>query len=187
MEAILAEDPDTDTAETAKVAKIRDGMPVKFICIVRGAKQHNTKKGAAMAFVTAEVLSGECEIIFFPEVFGLNVNNLRAGNYIFVSGKVSLKDDSVKIIADTAMSADAYEHLAQKAAVYVKCKSDEKEKTEKILHLCGEHIGNGSMNFYFEDIKKYVRPKGLHGIDVTDEFLGRLGEIAGTENIALKE
>ena len=69
--------------------------------------------------------------------------------------------------------------------LFVKCRSDDKEKIQNILEICGEHGGSGTVAFYFDDVKKYVKPKNCSGVYISEELLGKLNKIVGIDNIAL--
>lgn len=164
---------------------VPEGANVKFICILQEVKIHKTKSGSVMAFVSAEDETGECETIFFPEVYAANVNNLRQGSYIFINGKISYKDDSPKVIAETAMSAEMYVRAVSSGNLYVKLGSSEKEKIDKVMSLCSSNQGGGKVTFFFEDIKKYVKPRNITGVNITENLLEQLIKIVGMGNIAL--
>lgn len=80
---------------------IRQGSPdMRFeiaVCIDK-IKEHITKKGAPMAFVTARDNTYQMDnIVIFPRIFEECKNLLEAGNVIKISGKI---DDRGSLIAD---------------------------------------------------------------------------------------
>lgn len=163
----------------------RDGSPVRLICMINSVKQHSTRKGAQMAFSTVEDNGGECEVIFFPEVYTQSVRLIRPDSIVFLKGKLSYKDDEPKILAETVMSAEQYVSLAAKGELFIRCLSTDKDRITKAAELCRNHNGSGKLNFYFEDMKKYVRPKSADGVNITEELLEKLAKIAGEGNVAL--
>ena len=164
----------------------KDGAPVQLICMITSVKQHNTKKGAQMAFSTVEDNGGECEVIFFPEVYAQSVQLIRADNIVFLKGKLSYKDDEPKILAEMVIPAAQYAELAAKSSLFIRCMSTDKEKITRAAELCRNYKGSGKLNFYFEDMKKYVRPKSADGVNVTEELLEKLAETVGAANVAIK-
>ena len=163
----------------------KDGTPVQLICMINSVKQHNTKKGAQMAFSTVEDNGGECEVIFFPEVYAQSVQLIRADSIVYLKGKLSYKDEDPKILAETVIPAAQYVGLAAKSGLFIRCMSTDKEKITRAAELCRNYKGEGKLNFYFEDIKKYVRPKSADGVNITEELLEKLADIVGDGNIAL--
>ncbi|MGN0552984.1 MAG: DNA polymerase III subunit alpha [Oscillospiraceae bacterium] len=164
----------------------KDGTQVRLICMISSVKPYNTKKGTQMAFATAEETSGECEVIFFPEVYAQNVQLIRSDSIVFLSGKLSYKDDAPKILAENVMPAEQYVGLLSHGELFIRCKSTDKDKIERAAEVCRSFEGKGKLNFYFEDMKKYVRPKAAGGVNITEELLKKLSEIVGLSNIALK-
>ena len=163
----------------------KDGTPVQLICMITSVKQHNTKKGAQMAFSTVEDNGGECEVIFFPEVYAQSVQLIRTDSIVYLKGKLSYKDEEPKILAETVIPAAQYVGLAAKSGLFIRCMSTDKEKITRAAELCRNYKGEGKLNFYFEDIKKYVRPKSADGVNITEELLEKLADIVGEGNIAL--
>ena len=163
----------------------KDGTPVQFICMITSVKQHNTKKGAQRAFSTVEDNGGECEVIFFPEVYAQSVQLIRADNIVFLKGKLSYKDEEPKILAEAVIPAAQYVGLVAKSGLFIRCLSTDKEKITRAAEVCRNYKGSGKLNFYFEDIKKYVRPKSADGVNITEELLEKLADIVGEGNVAL--
>lgn len=77
-----------------------DKEPVRVGGNLKTVKQITTKKGEPMLFVQLEDTKGECEVIVFPRTLKENGEAWKEGTNIAVTGRVSLKDDERKIIAD---------------------------------------------------------------------------------------
>lgn len=165
--------------------KMADGATVKLISILRDVKLHKTKNGSVMAFAAAEDKTGECEVIFFPDVYSLSVNLIRQGSAVFMEGKLSCKDEAPKIIAGVVMSPEQYEASLKGKKLFVRMKSSDSEAIQTILKLCSENAGSSETAFYFEDIKKYVKPKGVSGVQISEQFLSDISEIVGIDNVLL--
>lgn len=172
---------------TENKLNFKDNQPVKLICIIQSIKQHKTRSGAMMAFVSAEDSTGEGELIFFPETYSQNMSSLKIGAVFFIEGKISLKNDEIKIIAEKAMNADAYINMCSNYNLYIKCLSSQKDKINRLLQICSSYKGNGKLLFYFEDIKQYVKPKNSSGVNITEKLLAELFEIAEAENIVVSK
>jgi DNA polymerase-3 subunit alpha len=74
--------------------------PVRVGGNLKTVKKITTKKGDPMLFVQLEDLSGECEVIVFPRTLAENQAVWTEGTNVAVTGRMSLKDDERKIIAD---------------------------------------------------------------------------------------
>ncbi len=75
---------------------------VRIGVIVSGVKKIITKSGEAMLFLRVEDLTDNMEIIVFPRALKSNGTLFEEGKPLFISGKVSHRDESPKIICDKA-------------------------------------------------------------------------------------
>ena len=89
-----------------------------------------------MAFSTVEDNGGECEVIFFPEVYAQSVQLIRADNIVFLKGKLSYKDEEPKILAEAVISAAQYVGLVAKSGLFIRCLSTDKEKITRAAEVC---------------------------------------------------
>jgi len=100
----------------------KDGSTVTIGGFVSQINKITTKKGEPMAFVTIEDFEGSVEVVVFPTIYKQNEQLLQEDKVVFVQGKVDVKEDEVKVIANSVSSVDEAESLpkAQKATVYLK-------------------------------------------------------------------
>ncbi len=68
--------------------------------IISRTKTITTKKGNRMMFLSLKDKSDEMEVIVFPETFQKYQPLLESNNAVFISGKVSHRDENPKIIAE---------------------------------------------------------------------------------------
>lgn len=74
--------------------------------IITTVKKITTKSGSPMAFVTIEDTSGKAEVLVFPKLLENTGNLWVADKIVMLNGKISTKDNEVKIIADSAEELD---------------------------------------------------------------------------------
>ncbi len=86
----------------------KQGQSVTMAGIISGTKKMFTKKGDQMAFVTLEDLYGDLEVVVFPKAFLRCRDNIAEDNIVVVKGKLDLKDDAPKILADSIELLNAY-------------------------------------------------------------------------------
>lgn len=165
----------------------KDNQVVKLICILQGVKLYKTKSSAMMAFASVEDDTGECEVIFFPEVYSLNSNLIKEGSVVFIEGKLSFKDNDPKILAEKIMSAEIYVKQCSLQSLYIKCNSQKTDIINKVLEICSKNQGNSELKIYLEDAKKYVKPKTITGVAINEQLLEELSLVAGMENIAVSK
>ncbi len=100
-EAGEEEEPEEDEA-------IKDGAYCTMAGLISQKKTMVTKKGSMMAFMTLEDLFGTIEVVVFPRTFELDRQFIENDNVIVVRGKLDLKDDVPKLLAEKIILLDDY-------------------------------------------------------------------------------
>ncbi len=172
---------------TAEERTLRDNSNVSMFCILQGIKLYTQKNGAKMAFVTLEDISGEIEGLIFADILAGNRDIIQKGRKVFITAKLSYKDDEAKLVIEQIFDADAYLKRIEDMSLYIKCCSYENEKIQQILDICNENTGKSRLVLYLQDMKKAVSPKSIGGINICDKLLNSISAITGCENIALKQ
>jgi DNA polymerase-3 subunit alpha len=83
-----------------------EGRRVKIGGILSEIKKINTRSGQPMAFAKIEDLSGKTEILVFPRLLADTSELWASDNLLIVEGKISTKDNEVKLLADKAERFD---------------------------------------------------------------------------------
>ena len=130
-----------------------DSMPVKFIGIISYMKKKVTKSDAVMAFVDLEDLFGTIEMIVFPKTLEKYMDVLSVGKVVFVKGRISTKDEQIKLIPDSIELADKSvisEECIQKTndsqkkkrrGIFLKISQADEHKTDGIKNLISILMG----------------------------------------------
>ncbi len=88
-------------ATTAKLKRMSEGQNVSLIGLIASVKTTTTKRtGERMAILQIEDLDGIVEILVFPKTYQLVHQNIKDGAVVVVKGKLSLKEEAPKIMAD---------------------------------------------------------------------------------------
>lgn len=190
-----------EAVETGREKEI-DNKPVKFVCIVESTKKKVTKRDETMAFSVVEDLYGSLEMIVFPKTFALCSAQLGAGNIILVEGKISVKDDEVKLIAEKISTAPkSAEGISDSSNPQEKNKADSNRKKGIFLRFesssspCVEKVKNlitifrGSMPVYgfYKDTGKYEFWGKDYLTSVNGPMINELQHILGKENVVVRE
>ena len=85
------------------------GKKVKIVGIINTIKKFITKTGKPMLFVELEDLTGKIEALVFPTVFGQDPTVWQEGKIVILSGRLSDKDDQLKILCNEAEELKDYE------------------------------------------------------------------------------
>jgi len=176
-----------------------DGMPVTVCVLASGIKTKITKNNKMMAFITAEDLTGQAEIIVFPTVFDRARKYLTEDAPLIVSGKLSFREEEEpKILCDMIepLTHGARVEKAELPKVSKELKPDKKlflkfatgkdYLLERIKPLLSENSGNIPVYIYNEEKKQTsLAPKSLW-VAATEEQLRAIGAILGEECVVLK-
>ncbi len=194
--------------ETGREAEI-DEKPVKFLGIITSVKKKVTKRDDIMAFCGIEDLYGCFEMILFPKIFALFSNTLSVGSIVLVEGRISVKDEEIKLLAEkiTIPSKNPDDYKSEKVydnsyySVKNKTDSSKKKKTgvflrvkgenpaiqKKIVNLISIFEGNMPVYIYRADTQKYE----FLGMDllttVNKPMIDELNALLGDENVAVVE
>ncbi len=77
------------------------GQEVKVIGLIVKIKQTTTRaKGEKMAILKLEDLQGLVEVLVFPKAFRMVAKNIQPNSIVLIKGRVDLKEDAPKIIAN---------------------------------------------------------------------------------------
>ena len=86
-----------------KEAKNGNGTIYRIAGVITKIQKIVTKGGQAMIFAKIEDLNDNMEVIVFSDTLGKNPNLWQENNILIVEGKISLKDNEPKLIAQAAI------------------------------------------------------------------------------------
>ena len=188
-----------DLLDDEEVSGLRDGLPVTVCVLASGIKTKITKNNKMMAFITAEDLTGQAEIIVFPTVFDRARKYLTEDAALIVSGKLSMREDEeVKILCDNIepLTHGAKVEKVEIPKVSKELKSDKKlflklsvgkeYLLERVKGVLAVESGNIPVYIYNEEKKQTsIAPRNLWA-SASDEQLDKLMAILGAECVVLK-
>ena len=174
------------TAKTFDIAcgSYKDGDNVRMLCIVQERKLHVTRNGSKMSFLVLSDDMGELEAVVFPDLFAAAGAVLTEGSILFISGRVSQKDDSYSLICESLVPEDGFAGMVGRMRLCIKVRSDE-SPLGRLAGICAKYRGETEVCFYLTDVKKTVRPKQPLTLEVTAESFAELAEAFPRENIGL--
>ncbi len=86
---------------TKNLKQASDGENIRLVGLIEHVKLTNTRKtNERMAILRVEDTEGEVEVVVFPSAYARLADYIKDGEVIFLNGKVSLRDDVPKIIAE---------------------------------------------------------------------------------------
>ncbi|MCK5340017.1 MAG: DNA polymerase III subunit alpha [Desulfobulbaceae bacterium] len=142
---------DTDSIT---IADRSDGSAVRVGGLVRNLKDHKSKKGDRMGFVTLEDTSGAIEVVVFPEVFAKSSHLLTNDDPIIIQGTAKRDERGQKIIADAIdLLADARAKYTSDTKIILLSEKVSRTKLEALKRLVHKHHGPCpvSLTLHFSD------------------------------------
>lgn len=179
---------------TREIAGLSQEPPDKRVVIaglVTSFREIISKKGARMAFASLEDLTGQIELIIFPEAYVKGELALKGDQPLLVGGQLKKENDSLKILVDRV--APLEEVLGKSKAVTFKIDSTMTDKLPELQNLMSRFPGPTGVELQMEievdleekqgsnSIKKMItmeveEPKG---IQVTNAFFEDLHGLFG--------
>lgn len=155
----------------------------------QGFKLYNTKNGSQMAFTKIEDKTGEMECIVFPEVFKESKNIIKSdesGIPCFISGKISVKDEEPKLLAERIFTRFEMETICKDKKLYIKLNDNDAVKVKAVMDYIHTNSGKGKLIFCFEPSKRKLSPTNISGINIDGELLKTVCDIVGRENVFIE-
>ena len=193
LASLTVKDEDAEESGDEKLASApKEGSTVTVCGILSRITIKYTKDGREMAFVTLEDDTGEIECIAFNPTYLRYAMHFMAENAVSISGRISLRDDSAKIIISTVtplMTNDFYKIEQEKkpappkkvsaepkskavSKVYVRLDSLECPEAERIKAIAELCPGPVELYIYSRADNTYNRLSV--GVAGTDFILGLL-------------
>ncbi len=160
-----------------------DKDEISSVCVVSEIKRHITKKGDSMCFMKCEDIAGSMDCVVFPELFAASKQKLQIDRIIYITGKLSFKDEGVSLICASILNEEELMRKIRKSRICCKLSSADTEKMKKTAALAARHIGEVPLCFYLTDLNKTVAPKAGINIDISKETLRELCDIIGEKNV----
>ena len=177
-----------------------DNKQVSFLCIVESTKKKVTKRDETMAFSVVEDLYGSLELVVFPKTYATYAPLLSSGSIILVEGRLSVKDDEIKLIAEkisvapkTVVAASQSSQGEKKGSgsqnkkkgVFLRLETVDDKKISSIKNLISIFEGKTPVYLYFKDTNKYEFLGESYLITVNKPLENELKFILGDENVVI--
>jgi DNA polymerase-3 subunit alpha len=95
------------SSSTASLSQCNDGQEIKIVGLIAKIKQTTTRaKQEKMAILKLEDLEGLVEVLVFPQAFQKVARYIQPSTVVMVRGRLNLKEDAPKIIANDLFPID---------------------------------------------------------------------------------
>jgi len=184
----------------AELPESGDGSLVTVCGLMHSVKKINTKKGARMAFLEVEDMTGHVEVVLFPEVFKRSEEVLDDASVVAVRGRVQVREEEVKVIAEgiQALAADqeqAHEmgepQTAQRAeeqtVVYVRITPEAEAKLSELQAILTAHHGQTPVLLFYTETKKARALSDRYAVQLSPSFVAAVEGLLGRGSVAEKK
>jgi DNA polymerase-3 subunit alpha len=107
------------TARAAELADLPDGSYVVLGGMITSVRQHFTKHGKPMAFLTAEDLHGAFDVVVFNDLYEKSKEHLKEDSVVFLAGAVDTKRQPPSLKADEIIPAEEVRDRLSDAVIVV--------------------------------------------------------------------
>ena len=182
-----------------------DNKKVKFIGVINSIKKKVTKRDEIMAFCGIEDLYGEIEMIVFPKVLSQYMGLINANSVVLVEGRISVKDDEVKLLAesvsvvpasaesipasvDTETETDSKKDSGKgRKGLFLRMEMTDDSVVDNIRNLVSIFPGNLPVYIYRADVKKYDFLGMEYLVSINKPLEKELKYILGEDNVVIKQ
>ena len=162
-----------------------DNCTVSVIGIMSGKKNHTTKNGRVMAFVSLEDSTAAVEGVIFPELYDNCVRILHEGEVFLIRGKISRKDSSAKLLAEDVTRADTLPERKPQT-LYINLRSDDTGRINAVTKLLARYKGMSGVRLCYMDTRAVMKLNDIRGVRICTELTAKLAQICGKSNIIVK-
>jgi len=170
-----------------ELIKATDGQEVKFVGLIGNVKLTTTKRtNERMAILKMEDLEGEIEVVVFPSIYTSIAQYLKEGSVVVVKGRVSLRDESPKIIAgDIKQIHEAYKAVK---SINVELSGGNKENLNRLKEKLALYPGKVPV-YLSMDTKSFKSVQILVGEDLhvtpNEVLINDIKELVGAGKFSL--
>ena len=192
--AEIAESIKSDTiGSLINSSEVKDNSRVRVLCQLASVRKKLTAKNNAVAYITAEDITGSMEIIAFSNIIAAYSSILTEGEIVLVHGRLSLKEDEApKIIAELIepcppKQEKTPEKKKQRKGLFLRFDSENSPQIKECEKLLAIFDGRVPLYYYFTDKNEYKVFGNENGIAVNDVLLRELRRILGESNVIFNE
>lgn len=169
----------------------RDGSQVAVGGLISRLNKITTRKGEPMAFVLVEDFEGSVEVVVFPTIFKQHQELLKEDNIVIIQGKLDIKEDEVKIIANSVknLAAEEAAPAPKKSTVYLKIPKLQLDKAlvAKLKTVLKAHPGHSEVYLQLQEPDKLttLRISNELYVNSSHELVQELSQLLGNGSVTI--
>jgi DNA polymerase III subunit alpha len=162
-------------------AGLSDGQQVKVAGLIASSKRITTKSGGMMCFVNLEDFTDQVEVVVFPRIFDKVNKVLLPDAPVAVSGRLSVNEDTVKVIADDVTLLDAV--AAGEVRLKVRAHQETPQVFDQLKAVFVRYHGRATVYLHFVDNRRVVKTDPQFWLEPRPEAIRALEEILGQDTV----
>jgi DNA polymerase-3 subunit alpha len=170
------------SARTADLAERADGDRVTVGGLVVQRRRITTKSGDPMGFLTLEDMTGQVEVVVFPRTYAKLAKLLESEEQVvLVSGRVQLRDETPKLIAEEMSALGA----TGPPKVYLRIPGNDQRLLERLratLQLCH---GTAPVYLCFQDSKRTLLTHNEYWVQPGQDTVGMIEDVLGKGAVSI--
>ena len=175
----------------AALSALRDGEEVRLGGIMSRAKITTTRRtGEKMAIVRLEDLTGTVETLVFPRTYQKFANLVRVDSMVFITGKINLREDEPKLIAEEIIPLEEVKSKFTKAVlIRLKTPGLEKPLLDNLKNILSRHHGKVPVFLSFQEPDgRRINMSAGRGctVKMDDILLDEIENLCGTGSVGFK-
>ena len=136
-----------------------------------------------MCFLECSDGTGDFDGVVFPNLFKITSNVLKENNFVFVRGKLDIKEKTTSIVVNSIIALDKLEEVMQRGKLCIKISESDKKVLPEILNVLKKYNGSAEPVFYLVDSGKYVKPKNISGVEICEKSTEELKKFINNKKI----
>ena len=170
---------------------MRDGEEVRLGGIINKTKFTTTRRtGEKMAIVSFEDLTGTVGTLVFPRTFQKFSNLVRVDSMVFITGKLNLREEEPKLIAEEIIPLEEVKAKFTKALlIKLQTTGLEKSMLDGLKDIFSKHRGKVPVLFSFKEAngKRVSMSAGKNfSIKPDDHLVEEIENLCGSESVGFK-
>lgn len=161
-----------------------DGHTVKTAGLIAAAKRLTTKSGSIMCFAALEDFTAQIELVIFPRVLDRVSKWVIPDQPVLVTGKLSISEDTAKIIVDGITSLD---NTAQ-GEIWIKI-SEQQENAAiftKLKEVLQKHAGDSMVYMQLVDSRRLIKTDRQYWIHAKSEAVAEIEALLGKGTVTIR-
>ncbi len=131
----------TDTT-CAQLREAEDGAAVTVAGVLTGMTKKFTKKGDTYLVATIEDLSGQVEVVFWPNTYRAAYEALAEDAVLVITGRLEVRDEAVKLTANKVAKPDLSEALGAPVVVTFAAEQCTADAVRRLKDVLAHHSGS---------------------------------------------